>query len=110
MAKEFTVAVTCPMENKRFIGGEGWEGHVWVCVCVVGGRLILHSRLVKSADRQENTQHLRHMHVWLHTCYDLPVRTVCHVCTLTATKHDGYAWAITLRKKYGNCLLRAASY
>jgi len=25
---------------------------------------------------------------------------VCHVCTLTATMHDGYAWIIMRRKKY----------
>ena len=28
---------------------------------------------------------------------------------VTATKHDGYAWFIMQRKKYENCLLRAAS-
>jgi hypothetical protein len=44
--KEFKSAVTCRMENKRLIGGEGFGG---------GGGLILHSCLVKSADRKENT-------------------------------------------------------
>jgi hypothetical protein len=96
MVMGFTSAVTCRTENKRLIGtvrGSGGEETVdfTFMLSEVSGPQREHSSYV------------------ICMCYDLPLCAACHVCTPTATKHDGYAWIIMLRKKYENCLLRAVS-